>query len=375
MIKITEEDTYTGIKAPFELNKPENAEEARAWIVEQEAIGNRPPTTRKGTIESLIGEGDDRIAIINYLGIYVYIFNDSLTKNLKNSSDETLKGKAIKFKLAGKYNDKYIGSCTDIVDYYKLALAHGNIMTGKLIEIKPSKNRKYEKEATILSKGDLVYVEAGDLALPQYVSPENCINKNLDFVVREVKENGKVYVSTLIPYEYRKQQLDYFYDIGKSFKATVSEVKNFGAFLLYKNNVTLVLRNKDFSSNYTACKKVLEPGDIVDVKIKEITPDEHKYVIELVEKFEAKQTTKVDEIKKDEEYTGEVVTVEPFGCFVNISPGIDVLCPISRDKREPVEGDNVKIKITATHSNENKVRGTIIKYNDNLPDLSAYNLI
>ena len=373
MIKITEEE-YSGIKAPFELNKPENEEEARKWIIEQEATGNRPPTTRKGIIEDLVGQGEERIAIINYFGIYIYIFNDSLTKTSQTLPDEKLKGKSVKFKIAGKYNDKYIGSCTDIIDFYKLAMAHGRIMTGKLIELKPSRNNKYEKEATILSKGDLVYVKAGDLALPQYVNAEAYINKNVDFIVREVKENGKVYVSTLLSYDHRKQQLDYFYDIGKSFKATVLEVKNFGAFLLYKNNVTLILRNKDFSSNYTACKKVLESGDIVDVKIREID-ENHKYVVELVDKFEAKQTKKIDEFKEGDEIIGEVTTVEPFGCFVNISPGIDVLCPISRDKREPVEGDNVKIAITATHSDKNKIRGKIIKFNDNLPDLSAYNLI
>lgn len=376
MINLTEEK-IPGIKSSFELKEPEDKEEAKKWIVEQEAIGNRPPTTRKGIIEKVI-EGEtinDRVLLINYSGIYVYIFNDSLIGEMKKMSSKKLEKKSIRFKIAGKYQDKYIGSCTDIIDFYKVAMAHGKIMTGKLIEISPSRNSKYEKEGTILSKGDILYVKAGDLALPNFLKPEECINMNLDFVVREITENNKIYVSTVIPSDFRKQQLNYFYDTGKSFKATVAEVKNFGAFLIYKNNVALVLRNKDFSSNYTACKKILEPGDILDVRIKEVDNSQDKFVVEMLEKLETKQAIDIKQLKIKDILDGEVVTVEPFGCFVNVATGVDVLCPIGREKREPIMGDTVKVEISAVYPDKNKIRGNIIKFNDNLPDLSSFNLL
>lgn len=371
------EEKIPGIKAGFELKEPEDKEAAKKWIIEQEAIGNRPPTTRKGTIETII-EGDEenqRIIVVSCNGVYIYIFNDSLVGNMKKMSSEKLKNKSIRFKLVGKYQDKYVGSCSEIDDFYKTAMAHGKIMTGKLIEVSPSRNNRYEKEGTILSKGDILYIKAGDLALPNFLKPEECINKNLDFVVREVTPTGKVYVSTVIPSDFRKQQLNYFFNTEKSFKATVAEVKNFGAFLIYKNNVALVLRNKDFSANYTACKKVLEPGDILDVKIKEIDAKQEKYIVEMVEKVVAKQTKDLNEIKVKDVFDGEVVTVEPFGCFVNIATGVDVLCPIGRDKREPIMGDTVRVEISAVYPDNNKIRGNIIKFNDNLPDLSEFHLL
>lgn len=136
-----------------------------------------------------------------------------------------------------------------------------------------------------------------------------------------------------------------------------------------------MLRNKDFSKDFTNCKDVLEKGDTINVKIRNISNETGKYIVEMVNKFYIEPKIKIEDIEVEQEFEGEVVDVQPFGAFVRICPGRDVLCPVNADKREPVIGDQVTIKIIVASAERQKLRGQIIKYNDNLLDLSAFNLI
>lgn len=372
MRQLTEE-IFPHIKPPFVLESPVDKEEARKWIVNAEAEGNRPAVTRTGTVCNVVGEGNDRIVIVDYNGIYVYIFNDELLESDADLPNEKFVNKRLNFKLIGKHNDKVIGSCKSVLETYKIAMLHGKILKGKILEIKQGRGRHGEY-AIVLSKGDKITIPASEFALPTFLTPEEKIGHIVDFVILEVRKN-KVIGSTRIVEEYRKEQLKYFFDTGETFKAEVEKTAEFGAFLTYKHNNGLILRNKDFSSNFTYCKEVLEKGDTVNVKIKSINDEANKYVVELVNKYYVEPTIKLEEVERDQEFDGEVVRVEPFGCFVRIGPGRDVLCPINSEKREPVGGDNVRVKIVTSNADSGKLRGQIIKYNDELVDLSEFNLI
>lgn len=372
MRQLTEEE-IPYIKPPFVLKNDGDKEEARKWIVNAEADGIRPPATRNGTIFKIVGEGEDRILILDYYGIYIYILNNELTKELQEKPSKELENQKIPFKLIGKHSDKLIGSCNAIIDYYKTAMCHGKILKGKIVEVKKGKT-KYGDYAIVLSKGDKIIIPASEFEVPQFLSPEEKINHIIEFVVVEIK-GDRIIGSTRIVSEYRREQLDFFYDTGETFKAEVEKTGQFGAFLTYKHNNGLILRNKDFSSNYTLCKEVLEKGDTVNVSIKEVSKNTHKYVVELVNKFTVAPVLKYEDITPEQEFKGEVVEVQPFGCFVRISPGRDVLCAVSDGKREPICGDLVTVQISVVDSQNEKLRGRILKYEDNLLDLSKYNLI
>lgn len=249
-------------------------------------------------------------------------------------------------------------------------MAHGKILKGKIQSISPNKRGRGEF-AIVQSKGDKILIPSDEFSMPLSIAPQDRVGKIIDFVITEIKDNGKIIGSSKIVTDYRTEQLDYFYDTGTTFKATVDKISKTGAFLIFKHNNSLVLRNNDFAEGYTTCKEVLEPGDIVTVKIKKKT-NTNKYLAELVEKYSLKPTLEYKDIVVEQEFDGYVVTIEPFGCFVRISPGRDVLCPVSEGKREPVVDDKVKVKIITSNEEQQKIRGQIISYIDDFPDMSDY---
>lgn len=374
MKQLTEEE-FPFIKEAFVLNENLDKAEVRKHIMNAEAEGLRPAITRVGVIEQVIGEGDDRFVVARCNDDYVFIFNDQLSENLKKMTNEQLIKKRASFKLIGKHDDKLIGSCTYSREMYQNLMNQGKILKGKIKEIKTSRNGG--EYAIVTSKGDDILIPASEFALPIFLTPEEKIGKIVEFVICEIRPNGKLIGSTKVVTEYREEQLKYFYDIGESFKAEVEKTVPMGAFLTYKHNNGLVLRNKDFSSNYTNCKEVLEKGDTVSVKIKAISKTSGKIIVELINKYTVEPPLKIENIQVEDEFDGEVVGVETFGCFVRICPGQDVLCPVNAEKREPVIGDSVRVKITvaSTGDSRQKLRGQIVKYNDVRLDLSKYNLI
>lgn len=372
MRQLTEEETNY-IKPPFVLDPNADKDEMRKWVVGAEAEGTRPPITRTGKIIQIVGEGDGRVLIVDYYDNYVYILNNELPEDIQKKTKEELLNQKIIFKIIGKHNDKLIGSYNAILDFYKTAMYHGKILKGKILEFKKGKG-KYNNYALVLSKGDRIVIPASELVLPSFLTQEELINHIVEFVVVEIKKN-KVLGSTKIVADYHKEQLNYFFDAGETFKAEVEKVGRFGAFLTYKHNNSLVLRNKDFSANYTACQDVLRKGDTVNVRIKSISKTAYKYIVELVNKYQIDPSLKYEDISLEQEFKGEVVNVQPFGCFVRIAPGRDVLCAITGEKREPVIGDIVTVQITVSSAEREKIRGRIIKYEDEKLDLSKYNLI
>lgn len=249
-------------------------------------------------------------------------------------------------------------------------MTHGKILKGKIRGIYPNKKTRGEY-AVLQSKGDEVIIPSDEFSMPLCVLPQDRYGKIIEFVVTEVKPNGKVYGSSKIVTDYRSEQLDYFMDTGTSFKATVEKVTKAGAFLIFKHNNALVLRNKDFAKDFTTCKDILEPGDIVTVKIKKKTSSD-RYLVEMIEKVKVDPQLDFKDVKVEDEFDGDVVTVEPFGCFVRIAPGRDVLCPVNEGAREPNVDDKVRIKIIVSSEEKQKMRGKIIKYIDDLPDMSKY---
>ena len=372
MKKLTEEE-FPDIKEAFEFTGEVDKDEARKWIVNAEAEGTRPAVTRTGVVEQVVGENGDRIVIVNYYDIYIYILEEELLENMKKLESSKIVKKKISFKLIGKHDGKYIASCKEIQESYKVSMFHAKILKGKIIEIKKGKT-KYGDYAIVLSKGDKIIIPASEFAIPNFLSLEEKVGHIIEFAIVEVKDD-KIIGSTKIATDYRNEQLKSFYDKGETFKAEVEKTAAFGAFLTYKHNNGLVLRNKDFASDYTNCKDVLEKGDIVNVRIKNISQTSGKFIVEMVNKYHIEPKIKLEDIEVDQEFDGEVVDVQPFGAFVRISPGRDVLCPVNTDKREPVIGNQVTIKVIVSNAERQKLRGQIVKYNDNLLDLSKYNLI
>lgn len=380
MEKFSEEE-LPRIKPPFVWKTPEDKENLRKWIIDQEAKEQRPPITRKAKIVQVVGSEENRIFVLMYHDIPFFMFLEEAPLGFKKMKNDDIVGKVIPFKISGVYEDKYLASYRKIEEYYKIMSARSKIIKGKITKViltsRPDQADKYSKSALVSSKGDEIKIPARDFVYPNIMPVEDVEGHVCEFIVKDVyRKDGKLQVIGSIKdvRNYRNEQLDYFFDNDISFKAVVERVGHFGAYLTYKHNNVLVLRNKDFSSNYTACKDILSPGDTIEVKIKTKTED-GRYIVEMLQKYNVEPSLDLSDIIPSQTYEGEVRKVNTFGAFVHIATGRDVLCPINFDAREPIEGDKVKIEIVVSNKELGHLRGKIIKYEDDIPDLTEFNLI
>lgn len=341
----------------------------------------KPPVTRKARIEKVVGEGKDRIYVLMYHDIPFFMFNEEAPLGLQKMKKDEAIGKIVPFKICGVYEDKYLVSYRKIEEFYKIMSARSKIIKGKISKViltsREDQTDKYSKSALVSSKGDEIKIPAREFVYPNIMPLEAVEGHVCEFIVKDVyRKEGKLQVIGSIKdvRNYRNEQLNYFFENGISFKAVVEKVEHFGAYLTYKHNNVLILRNKDFSSNYTACKDILSPGDTIEVKIKNKTED-GRYIVEMLQKYNVEPSLDLSDITPTQTYNGEVRQVNTFGAFVHIATGRDVLCPISFGAREPIIGDNVDIEIVVSNKELGHLRGKIIKYNDDIPDLTEFDLI
>lgn len=363
------EESLPRIKPQFTLDSDVDKAELNRWLIDEEADGKRPSITRTGTITAVAGKDDNRYYVIELYNEYFYMFNEEAPKAVQEAPRPI--GMKVQFKISGRYQDKIIVSNKAIKEYYMKALASSKIMQGRIIDVKDGA-KTYSKYAIVMSKGDTILIPSSQFAYPSVIPIDKLIGHLISFVVIDVNEKG-VIASSKVVSQYHESQLNHFYKTGESFRAKVESVNHFGATLTYKNNCSLLLRNRDFSSNYTSCKDILAVGDTIYVKLKEISRS-NKYIVEMVQKYNAAPALEYDDIKPQQQFEGEVVRVDAFGAFVRIAVGRDVLCPINFDKREPVIGNKVQIEIVVSNAELGRLRGKILKYKDEIPDLSEFNL-
>lgn len=340
-------------------------EEVRKELIQLEAEGKRPPASRKGNIVLVIGEKPTRIFVIQYYDMYVFMKEEDAPKSMPDNPV----GMKVAFKPVRIEENKVVVSHKAIKDYYRTAMERGTILSGKIISLIPSRN-SYGFDAIIVCRGDKIFVPANEFVLPSFLKPEEKLGRIVDFQV--IKVEGTIYASIKKVFDMRQAQLNNFLESGESFTATVEKVEEFGAFLTYKDNNDLVLRNRDFSTDFTLVKDVLKPGDKVKLKVKYASKYSKKLVVEMAEKYAVKPDINFEDIEIGGQFDGEVITVSTFGCFVRIGAGRDVLCPIDIERREPLERDKVRIEIVVADKKSEKLRGKVIHFIEDKIDLSKY---
>lgn len=186
------------------------------------------------------------------------------------------------------------------------------------------------------------------------------VGKKINFRIKEVKD-GVVYGTRKEFLEDDRDKLIEEIKDGKVIEATVIEACKWGLRLGYHGH-PLLLRNKDFAIDHTKADKVYKIGDKLRVKVCEITPSKRIHVQPETKYF--CEEVDISKYSPGDAILGEVVTVTTSGVFVNIEPGMDVLCPIPNPlyMREPEINDSVMVKISKVDVENHKMRGRIASY-------------
>ncbi|MEG1299893.1 MAG: hypothetical protein RSC93_04260 [Erysipelotrichaceae bacterium] len=190
----------------------------------------------------------------------------------------------------------------------------------------------------------------------------NYVGKRISFYVETVDDEGIVYASLRMILEKRRDKIISELESGKELEATVMRFKNGSAYLQTKNKVPLILRQKDFSSDWTPISFVLKEGDKMKVVLSEVSATK-RILVKRPEKYTTPDVTAEDYEKYavGTSITGKILNTPAFGIFVRIAPGIDVLCPYSEYFNfVPSEGLDVIVRLTQVHPDTKRIRGKIV---------------
>lgn len=190
---------------------------------------------------------------------------------------------------------------------------------------------------------------------------EDYFGKLMSFIVKDIDyKNRLVLASRKDNIEKKRNFLIKELEEGKEITAKVNKVGGFGAYLRH-NEVPLILRNKDFSTDYTSVADVLNVGDVINCKLVEVSPTKRIF-IEPVPKYVSVKETR--EFAVGEKIAGTITTITAFGYFVRIADGIDILCPI--DGFEFNKRDMAIVEIKQVKE-DGRLRGKILKpYNEDV---------
>lgn len=146
---------------------------------------------------------------------------------------------------------------------------------------------------------------------------------------------------------------------SESFVGTVVNILPYGAYIDI-GGVTGLLKNYDFAVDTTLIKEVKRVGDKISVHLKQYSQN-GTIVFEADKKYRSPDAIDPETIQVGQIVFGVVRSRKPFGYFVNIAPGIDVLTSSDIDE-EINEEQKVQIKVLKVYRDENnniRIRGVI----------------
>lgn len=247
---------------------------------------------------------------------------------------------------------------------------------GRAAKTHPSlvNTEKTEKGKTVNPDGDailieyegtLVYIPREELEhSPTTGSLARFIGESLPFVLTRIDEETGIVIGsrkeidTLLRDRLAEEMRE-----GTVKTAVIQTILRFGAYVTIGGHSTL-LRNQDFSTDYTAVRDVLKPGDTIDVKLVEYTEDRNLNIEAAVKYYNKDVALALEDLEEGQPVLGVVQDItflrEGHAVFTRIAPGVDAISPTPENIDLNV-GDKVIFMLTQLNPEENKVRGFIIR--------------
>jgi len=320
-------------------------------------------TTRIGIIKD-VRKGPDydktkeRLFVIGINTTYVYMPESEAPEWIHSlSSAETL-NKEIRFKPFAIMNGAVLVSSKAILNMYRNAMKEESRIRGKIVAVYDDRNDK-QSYIAVFSHGDLLYMARNDFSVfgtPHELS--KLIGQSVTALVTEIGSDGVIHISqAILQARARDSVIEELQNHPEGITAKIKKIHQWGAYLTY-NGVPLILRNSDFSTDYSTVASCRNSGDMLTVKLKSIS-ETRRIFVEAVSKYTA-PVSPLFEYQKNQIISGKVMSTPSFGVFVRAKPGIDILCEYPQFLREPVKGETVNVRITSIKENQND-DGTVTK--------------
>lgn len=302
-------------------------------------------------------ESHKRYFVLQWNNNFVFMHENEAPNELRQlmkASD--IVGKLVPFK-AKKYNSKtkqLFVSFNEINNMYGQMKLNHTMLKGTVSKVEDDGVR-------IECLGDLLWMPREEYYYAPKPLSQKMVGTTLYFNIKELKD-GKIIATRLNLLEKEREDLIKELQLGNVIQAKIVDLCPWGARLYYKGHI-LLLRNRDFSLDFTKIDRVYKVEDLIDVKLNEINHSK-KIFVEPVEKYDANKNVDITKYEAGDSILGEVVTIATMGVFVNLEPGVDALCPVPNPLyfREPILGESVMVKITKVLPEKNKLRGKIVSY-------------
>ncbi|HEY0880331.1 MAG TPA: S1 RNA-binding domain-containing protein [Archangium sp.] len=214
------------------------------------------------------------------------------------------------------------------------------------------------------------------------VKGEDLIGQRLTFRVTEVKEKNVVLSRRAILDEENKAkavELKKTLEVGKVIRGRVVNVQAFGAFVDLGGLEGLVPVSELSHTRIGHPSEVVEIGSEIEVEIIRLedaepnSPDKSKrkdrITLSMRRLLEDPFKKLIESLKEGEQLKGKVVRLQPFGAFVELSPGVDGLIHISAmsdrriaHPRDVLEvGQEIEVKVEKIDENEKRIGLRLVK--------------
>lgn len=245
------------------------------------------------------------------------------------------------------------------IEKYEEVMEKGTVLVGlvKLVQ----HNQELDTDILMLDlDGVKAIVTRDELDIREIkTSLVNFVGKRIKFMVKEIdRETGVVICSRKMVKEVERDAMVKRLEAGEELSAKIVKLLNFGAYLDIEG-VTVLIRNQDWAEDYTSMSEVLKVGDMLKVKLRKVTANKRVFV-EVIEKYKNPTIMSLEIFERNQVVLGVVRNVKPWGAYVCIAPNIDALCPIP-ETADIEEGMRVSFRITQVKTEEERVRGKIIK--------------
>ncbi len=250
-------------------------------------------------------------------------------------------------------------------DVLEKALDDGEVLTGVV--------RKVVNGGIVLNYKALnVFIPASHVGGARNVPLEDYVNKEVKFKIIEINKSRRRIVGSirLVSDIERKEQLEKFWseaEVGKTYVGKVKSITNYGVFVDL-GCIDGMIHVSELSWNRVKKPSdVLKVGQEVEVRIKSLDKDKNK--VALTYKKEEENPWKIVEEKYPvgTVFESKVVSILPYGAFVEVVPGIDGLIHVSQIADHRIEtpkevlsvGDVVKVKVRELNPENKRVSLTM----------------
>lgn len=249
---------------------------------------------------------------------------------------------------------------THDLKYYKEKIRNKEIMKGNVKIVQ--KHETLDSDVVIVDLGGrkgIITREEIDYKL-KLKSLTGFIGRLVHFVpIGIIEETGDILLSRKLAQELKEDEIIGRLIDGEVFDAQITHFVSYGAFVEIEG-ISGLLRNSDFSDDHTKIKDIRHIGDRIKVKLQHVSEDKERLSFEVLEKYENPTVMNLDNFERNQVVVGRIVTIKPWGVFVNIAPGLDALCNVPATI-EIEEDLKVSFRIKKVIKDEGKVRGKIIR--------------